>query len=81
MACRRSQVRSLSGPPFDSLAKAGLFCGPQALATPKGQGRKTAPRTVQKFKPRESGAFLWTAGASNAQGPGSQDSSAHCPKI
>ena len=51
MACRRSQVRSLSGPPFENSRKrVGFFMGSRREVTPSGQGRNVGPLSGPPFE-------------------------------
>ena len=49
MACRRSQVRSLSGPPFNNLAQAGFFYGLQALGNAQWPGSQVRQYYAQSW--------------------------------
>ena len=67
MACRRSQVRSLSGPPFETIRtrrKAGFLfvVGAGAFRSVKSAGGRFAVRVRVPIKKRRKAGFLFVVG-------------------
>lgn len=67
MACRRSQVRSLSGPPFETIRtrrKAGFLfvVGAGAFRSVKSAGGRFAVRVRAAIKKRRKAGFLFVVG-------------------
>lgn len=65
MACRRSQVRSLSGPPFNNLAQAGFFYGLQALDNAQWPGSQDKSVCSPKCNLAQAGLFYGLQALSN----------------